>query len=45
MKLLIVDDDKVTRDLLKEVFEGEGYDVTLVSSGEEALEAFGKESY
>ena len=37
MRLLIADDDRVTRDLLREVFEGEGYEVDAVASGEEAL--------
>jgi two-component system, NtrC family, response regulator AtoC len=37
MNLLVVDDDKVTRDLLREILEKEKYDVTLASSGEEAL--------
>jgi len=45
MKLLIVDDDRVTRELLREVFEKEGYEVTLASSGERALEALRAESF
>jgi two-component system, NtrC family, response regulator AtoC len=45
MKILVVDDDKVTRDLLKEFFEREAYQVTLVASGEEALTAVQKESF
>ncbi|MGB9628714.1 MAG: sigma-54-dependent transcriptional regulator [Thermodesulfobacteriota bacterium] len=35
--LLIVDDDRVTLDLLKEVLLKEGYQVTTASSGEEAI--------
>jgi DNA-binding NtrC family response regulator len=41
--LLVVDDDKVTRELLREVFEGEGYRVRLAPSGEEALAMMEKE--
>jgi DNA-binding NtrC family response regulator len=36
-KLLIVDDDKVTRDLLTEIFEKEGYEVSVAGSGEAAI--------
>lgn len=36
--LLVVDDDSVTRDLLREVFEKEGFEVSAAASGEEALE-------
>ena len=36
-KILVVDDDSVTRDLLREVLEGEGYSVNTASSGEEAM--------
>src|SRR5512139_804141 len=35
--LLVVDDDPVTIDLLKEVFTKEGYDVSTALSGEEAI--------
>jgi DNA-binding NtrC family response regulator len=35
--LLVVDDDPVTVDLLKEVLSKEGYDVTTALSGEEAI--------
>ena len=45
MELLIVDDDKVTRELLQEVFEKEGYEVTTLSSGEDALKQLRKKSY
>lgn len=41
--LLVVDDDKVTRELLFEVFEKEGYSVRLAASGEEALQALAKD--
>ncbi len=40
--LLIIDDDRVTLDLLKEVLLKEGYQVTTASSGEEAI-ALGRE--
>ncbi len=33
LRILVVDDDKVTRDLLREIFEREGYVVELVPSG------------
>ena len=35
--LLVVDDDPVTLDLLKEVLSKEGYEVTTALSGEEAI--------
>src|SRR5438132_749662 len=35
--LLVVDDDPVTLDLLREVMAGEGYEVTVARTGEEAL--------
>ncbi|MDX2150806.1 MAG: sigma-54 dependent transcriptional regulator [Bryobacteraceae bacterium] len=37
-RILIVDDDPVVRDSLGKWFDSEGYEVTLVSSGKEALE-------
>ena len=36
-RLLVVDDDPVTLDLLKEVLSKEGYDVTVALGGEEAI--------
>lgn len=36
--ILVVDDDRVTRDLLQEVLSEEGYQVVTSGSGEEALE-------
>lgn len=36
-KILVVDDDEVTRKLLREVLEKQGYEVQLASSGEEAI--------
>lgn len=38
MKLLVVDDDKVTRELLREYFEREGYSVEQAASAEQAKE-------
>ena len=35
--LLVVDDDPVTLDLLKEVLTKEGYEVTVALGGEEAI--------
>lgn len=37
MKILVVDDDDVTRKLLREILEKQGFQVQLASSGEEAL--------
>jgi len=37
-RILIVDDDEVTRKLLKEVLEKESYPIQLAASGEEAVE-------
>jgi len=45
MKVLVVDDDKVTRDLLREILEREGYEVRAVASGEEAIKVLGETSF
>ncbi len=45
MKLLIVDDDRVTRDLLGEIFSSQGYEFSLVSSGEDALQRLRDERF
>lgn len=37
-KVLVVDNEKAMRDMLSEFLTGEGYEVILASSGEEALE-------
>jgi two-component system response regulator AtoC len=37
MNILVVDDDRVTRELLRAMLERDGYRVTLAESGEEAL--------
>jgi DNA-binding NtrC family response regulator len=42
-KILIVDDDSVTCELLCEVFEREGFRAQFVQSGEEALETLARE--
>ena len=36
-RILVVDDDPVTRDLLREVLEQEGFTLSLASDGAEAL--------
>jgi two-component system response regulator AtoC len=41
LELLVVDDDQVTRELLREVFAREGFPVTLSSSAEDALQLIG----
>lgn len=40
VKILVVDDDPHLRQLYSEELEEEGYEVTLASSGKEALEKF-----
>lgn len=37
MNILVIDDDRITRELLREVLERDGYNIHLASSGEEAL--------
>ena len=44
-RLLVVDDDRVLRELLKGIFEREGYGVWVASSGEQALQLFAKENF
>jgi two-component system response regulator AtoC len=39
LNILVVDDDEVTRKLLKEVLDKEGYTVIIAASGEEAVKA------
>ena len=45
MNILVVDDDEVTRKLLKEVLERDGYQVSLAPNGEDAVKALKKQSY
>ena len=42
IKVVVVDDDPDTRDLLKAILERSGAEATVVSSGQEALEAIKK---
>jgi len=44
-KLLVVDDEEVIRDLLRETFLRKGYSVTTASHGKEALSKINKEKY
>jgi CheY-like chemotaxis protein len=39
LSLLIVDDDEVMRDTLSDVLKKKGYEVSVASSGNEALSA------
>jgi DNA-binding NtrC family response regulator len=45
IRILVVDDDEVTRKLLKEVLERQGYGVQLAASGEDAVRALKKETF
>jgi len=44
-KVLIVDDEAPVRELFEELLKKDGYRVSSVSSGEEALESIKKEDY
>ncbi len=44
-KILVVDDDPVSLDLLKEVLEKEGFDVRLAESGEAAMSYLTREDF
>ncbi len=44
-KILVVDDDPVSRDLLKEVLQKEGFEVRLAESGEAATEILGQDDF
>ncbi len=39
-RILIVDDEQSVRDILQQVLEAEGYDITLAHTGEHAMELF-----
>ena len=45
LNILVVDDDEVTRKLLREVLERDGYQVTLAPNGEEAVKALKKQVF
>ena len=45
MKILVVDDEKGIRDTLKGVFEDEGFDVDVASSGDQCLKLSESENY
>ncbi|MBC7357763.1 MAG: response regulator [Desulfacinum sp.] len=45
VKILIVDDDDVYRDILRDAIEDEGTDLSLASTGEEALELIRAEPF
>ncbi len=45
IKVLVVDDDEVTRNLLREVLVQEGYSIKLAASGEEALKKINEEVF
>lgn len=44
-KILVVDDDKLTLDILTSILEQDGYQVTPLNSGKEALVSLGREFY
>jgi DNA-binding response OmpR family regulator len=44
-KILVVDDDKLTLDILTSMLERDGYQITPVTSGKEALAGLGREFY
>ena len=37
-KIMVVDDEESLRELVKAIFESEGYDITIAASGQECLE-------
>lgn len=45
MKILVVDDEKLIREVIKEYCYNEHYDVSLANDGEEALELINKEKF
>ncbi len=45
VKILVVDDDEVTRKLLREILEKEGYKVQLAPNGESAIRAMRQEVF
>ena len=45
LRILVADDHEVSRRLLKEVLEKEGYSVQLAASGEEAVKLYRSEPF
>jgi DNA-binding NtrC family response regulator len=45
VKILVADDEAMMRNLILKILESEGYQVTVVSSGNEALEMLKAEKY
>lgn len=45
LRVLVVDDETSVRTLLSEVLQGQGYEVVVASSGEEAVELARKSSF
>ncbi len=45
VKILVADDEAMMRNLILKILESEGYQVTVVSSGNEALEKLKAEKY
>lgn len=44
-RILVVDDEQSVRDILKQVLEGEGYNITLAQTGEQAMSLFSASPY
>ena len=44
-RILVVDDEESIRDLLERILTGEGYNVTLASSGEQAIDLLGADTF
>lgn len=44
-RFLVVDDEESVRELLGDILEGEGYDVSFAENGSEALELFGTQTF
>jgi DNA-binding NtrC family response regulator len=45
LRILVVDDDPILREIITEVLTDEGHDITGVDSAEEALEALAKDDF
>jgi signal transduction histidine kinase/ActR/RegA family two-component response regulator len=45
LRILVVDDEAPLRDILREMLEHEGHEVSVAGSGHEALELFGAEKF